>query len=145
MSVRAMHSDPAVLNRRDSKLGIHFMNHADPGLRHEITHLLHFSMDWKKVGQWMPEAIARMGIFLPRNAFRNYPLHSDAVNREEIGSRSTGVTDWKKENERHVQLHLSEIISSWMWLHFLKSVQPTKPPVIGCLSFFFFPPLLSAL
>lgn len=60
----------------------------------------------------MPEAIARMGILLPRNVFRNYPLHSDAVNREEIGSRSTGVTVWKKENERLVQLHLSEIISS---------------------------------
>lgn len=29
------------------KVGIQFMNHADPRLQHEITHLLHFSMHWK--------------------------------------------------------------------------------------------------
>lgn len=53
----------------------------------------------EKVGQLMPEAIARMRIFLPCNAFRNYPLHLDSVNREKIGSRSMRVTDWKRRME----------------------------------------------
>lgn len=56
----------------------------------------------------MPEAIARIEIFLPRNAFRNYLLHSDSVNREKIGS-SNGL---EEENRRNMQLHLSEVISS---------------------------------
>lgn len=55
----------------------------------------------------MLEAIARM-IFLffffffllPLNAFRNYPLHSDSMNGEKIGSRSMGQwigkEEWKK-------------------------------------------------
>ena len=43
--------------------------------------------------------------------------------------RRLGAGVWgnglEKENGRNVQLHLSQIISSRMWLHFLKSVRPT--------------------
>lgn len=98
MSVQARHSNPAIPYLRDSKLGIQFMHHADPRLQHEITHLFHFP--WAEiVGQLMPEAIGRIRIFLPCNAFRNDPLHLDSVNREKIGSGCMGVTDRKRRLE----------------------------------------------
>lgn len=49
----------------------------------------------------MPEAIKKTGIFVPCNAFRNYPLHSDDMNREKIGSSRSmvlriGKGEWTK-------------------------------------------------
>lgn len=84
----------------------------------------------EKVGQLMPEAIARMGtlFFLSRNARKDYLLHSDPVNREKIGSGSLRGNKSEKENRRNVQLLLSEImcdLTSWA------SVQPPDYPAYG--------------
>lgn len=53
----------------------------DPGLCREITHLFRSSPP-RKFGPSNAEIERNFG------AFRNYPLHSDAMNREMIGSGS---------------------------------------------------------
>lgn len=132
MSVQARKSNPAILNLRDSKLGIQFMNHADPRLQHEITHLFHFSMDWKS---WTVNARSHC----KNGGFFYLVMLSGATHFTQILwiERRLGAGVWgnglEEENGGNVQLHLSEIISSCMWPHFLESVQPTD---ITCGLFF---------
>lgn len=63
MSVQAGQSNPVILNLRDSIPGIQLMNHAHPRLQHKITHFFPFFPRDEKVGQLMPGAIAKIGIF----------------------------------------------------------------------------------
>lgn len=78
------------------------MNHADPRLQQEITHLFHFSMDWES---WT--VIARSYCksreffflpLLPRNAFRNDTHFTPIlwIERRLGAGGVLWVTDWKK-------------------------------------------------
>lgn len=71
MSAQARLSNPAMLNWRDSKLGIPLMNHADPGLQCKIAHVSHFSVDWKSWPQ-NARSCKRMGFFF---FFLNYSYY----------------------------------------------------------------------
>lgn len=95
------------------------MIHADSRLQREKRSFLPFSTAGKKkkVGRWMLEAIAGMGLVLPRYASRNNPHSSDSMNGEKIGSsgRSTLQQVWAGEWKHSISrgsFHFARDVSS---------------------------------
>lgn len=94
MSVQAMQSSPAILDQRDFEGGIQVMNHADwPRALSWDYSFVPFPPPPRKFGPSNAEIERNFG------AFRNYPLHSDAMNREMIGSGSVRGNGWVREKK----------------------------------------------
>lgn len=94
----------------------------DPGLCREITHLFRFSPPPpRKFGPSNAEIERNFG------AFRNYPLHSDAMNREMIGGGSVRGNGWVREKKvEKAHSFIRQIISSELPVHFMTSVSPQR-------------------
>lgn len=114
-SARAGTSSPAIQNLRASKRWWFTQTH---GCSVKSAHFFHFPrLEKKKVGRWMLEAIAGMGLVLPRYASRNNPHSSDSMNGEKIGSsgRSTLQQVWTGEWKHSISrgsFHFARDVSS---------------------------------